>query len=158
MHLVSAWTEVAQSIAAIVTALVTAVGFAFLYSQVAQAKRTLNSMTHAAIYSQEQSINELFVAHPEYRDYFYGSRECPPDDPARSALLSITDMIADFFEHIVQQRAHLPAGIWPAWVGYMRAIYATSPLLRSQLSKNRDWYDGELLDLLGIERGESPAA
>jgi len=148
------WTDSTQAIAAVVTAIVTAIGFTLVYWQVVQTKRTLNSATHAAIYSQEQEINELFVANPECREYFYHGRECPPGQSDRLALLSITDMVADFFEHIVQQRNHLPKGIWPAWVAYMRSVYECSPLLREQLARNRTWYDSELLRLLGI--GDAP--
>jgi len=52
----------------------------------------------------------------------------------------------------------MPKGISPAWVCYMRSIYQTSPLLRSQLSQNRDCTHVELLDLLGIARRESDGA
>jgi len=146
------WTDTVQAVAAVGTCIIAAVGFIFVYGQLAQAKRTLNSIAHAAIYSQTQAINELFVAHPDYRDYFYGGRECANDESIRPALLSIADVIIDSFEHILQQRAHLPRGIWPAWVRYMRSIFRTSPLLREQLTLNQEWYDEQLLDLLGIAR------
>ena len=125
------WAEAIQALAAIITSAIAGVGLALLYDQVAQAKRTLNSMAHAALYAHTHSIIQLFVEYGQYREYFYGGRECSPDNAERPKLLSITDTLIDSFEHIVQQRTHLPVGIWPAWVRYMRSISQTSPLLRA---------------------------
>src|SRR5712691_11712342 len=97
-----------------ITLVVTVVGFGLVCFQIFQAKKSLNGSTYAAVYNQQHAINQLFVDNPEFRGYFYNNVECPPSDSNRSRLLPVTDMFADFFEHLWVQERNLPRHIWPA--------------------------------------------
>src|SRR5882762_6584645 len=77
------WTEKAQAYSSILTLIVTILGFSFLYSQIRQARQSLNGSTHAAVYGQQHAIHQYFMDHPEFRKYFYDNIDCLPDDANR---------------------------------------------------------------------------
>jgi hypothetical protein len=141
--------------AGVLTLVATVFGFAFVGWQIWQAKKSLNASTYAAIYNQSHAINQLLVDHPEFRDYYYSNIE-PRNDEDRLKLLPMTDMFADFFEHIWVQKPHLPGHIWPAWVRYMRYVHENSPILREHCRKNSSWYDADFIQL--ITEGEDRRA
>jgi len=140
------WTEEAQAYSSIATLIVTLLGFAFLYSQIKQARQSLNGSTHAAVYGQQHAIHQYFIDHSEFRKYFYDNVNC--DDQNRGTLLPVAEMFADFFEHLSQQQSNLPASIWPAWVRYMRNVYQNSPILREHFERNGLWYDTGFVDMI----------
>jgi len=142
------WTDKAQAYSSILTLIVTVIGFSFVFFQIHQAQRSLNGSTHAAIYSQQHAINQLFVDHPELRKHFYENVPCRPADPNHEILLPVSDMVADFFEHLMQQRKNLPETIWPAWERYMKYVYVNSPVLREHFVNNGSWYDDEFVAVM----------
>jgi hypothetical protein len=149
------WTDRVSAIAALASAVFTLVGFMFLSWQVVQAKRALHCVAQAALYSQENAITKLFLECPQYRKYFYDNVECDvPEGDERTRILTIASQMSGFMEHIFLQRPHLPDRIRPAWVKYMRAMCRSSPLLREQLSVNRDWYGEEFLEMVGVPSDE----
>jgi hypothetical protein len=127
--------------------IVTILGFALVSWQIWHAKKSLNASTYATIYNQSHAINQLLVDHPRFREYYYSNIE-PRNDQDRLQLLPMTDMFADFFEHIWLQKPHLPGHIWPAWVRYMRYVHKNSPIFREHCRKNASWYHGAFIQLL----------
>jgi hypothetical protein len=144
------WTDKIQAICSLLTFIVTVSGFIFVYIQINQAKHALRGSTHAAIYAQVQTIDQLFVEKPHLRKFFYGDYDFPKDatEKDKEAVLSVADMMEDFFEHVTQQKENLPANKWPAWVKYMRSVYSTSPVMRRHLKENADWYDPDYVGLI----------
>jgi hypothetical protein len=143
-----------QQYSGALTVIVTIVGFAFVCWQIWQAKRSLNASTYAAIYNQQHAINQLMIDHPKFREYFYAKIESPQNQEDRLKLLPMTEMFADFFEHLWLQRPHLPGHIWPAWVRYMRHVYQNSPVLQEHCRENASWYHPRFIQL--ITEGEDP--
>lgn len=142
------WTEKVQAYSAVFTFFITLFGFLFVYFQVRNAKRYLNGFTHATVYTQQHTINQLFLDHPDLRKYFYENVECSIANTDRPEVLPLAEMIADFFEHLAQQQANLPHGIWPAWVRYMRHVYENSPILREHFENNNSWYDENFIEFI----------
>jgi hypothetical protein len=144
------WTDKVQAIGSVLTFFVTLFGFIFVYIQINQAKHALNGSTHTAIYAQMQSINQLFIEKPNLRKFFYDGYDFPKEatEKDKESVLPVADMLADFFEHVTQQKDNLPENVWPAWGKYMRYVYDNSPVMRRHFEKNADWYDPEYINFI----------
>jgi len=142
------WTDVVQAMTAIGTLLITTIGFCFIYVQMEQTQHILNSSTHAAIYGQTQVLDQLMIEKPFLRKYIYENCEPPEDLERRRIVLSTTDMFADFFEHVAQQRTNMPENIRRPWLSYIRDVYKSSPAYRDQFKDRGIWYEEEYKKLV----------
>jgi hypothetical protein len=142
------WTDVVQAMTAIGTLLITMIGFGFIYVQLEQTQHLLNSSTHAAIYGQTQVLDQLMIEKPFLRKYIYENCEPPENLEQRRMVLSTTDMFADFFEHVAQQRTNMPDNIWRPWLTYIRDVYKSSPAYREQFKDRGIWYEEEYKKLV----------
>jgi len=69
------WTEVAQAIAAITTA-IASIGMLWVVNrQLRQANRSLKQSYHVSLYSANAEIDKVFIDKPELRPYFYDNKE-----------------------------------------------------------------------------------
>ena len=61
--------------------------------------------------------------------------------------MSATEIVADFFEHVVLQKPNLPADVWDKWAIQIVNTYSNSPTLQQYYASNKVAYCEDLLTL-----------
>jgi GNAT superfamily N-acetyltransferase len=120
--------------------LVTASGFVFVYRQLRSQRSALETQTSWQIYETGIGILQLFVERPEMRPYFYDGRAVPAEEPARSQVLAMTELVADHLESIVMVRGAIGEETYSVWVPYIQEMQRKSPALRSFLAPSNQGY------------------
>lgn len=116
------------------------------------------AVTHNAftrVYAMGQESTRLFVEHPHLREYFYADhRNSISDDALRAKwerlkkedprdaarVLTIAELLADFFEQAYTQRHLVPKHDWHGWWNYFMDAWDKSPILRDHFNSRSDWY------------------
>lgn len=148
----------------VIEMLIIAIGVTFTLvvgaSQLASVNDGLASSTAAAVYQQQQEIDDIFVEYPELVPYFDDEEPVSPlpvvgPDRAPAEVKALEDAkqkearieaiafrLLDHFEHI---RYHLDEGLFEtshdAWEEYIRASFKNSPVLCRVLTTNLKEYD-----------------
>lgn len=111
----------------------------------------IRSSTAAAIYAEQQDINQLFVETPDLQKYFWYKEVAPEGDTEPSKPAAVASRILDHFEHLILQ---LESGDFDeersGWEAYMKRSFEKSPVLCQTLSDDIDEYGrepGSIFDL-----------
>lgn len=153
--LVADWTNVCQAVCAIGSLGVAVIGFAALFYQLVQLRRSVQSDTHGKLYTEDYSVVQLFLSECALRPFFYSNKPISEDDPNYSKAAIVAELLCSHFEHIILQEPNLPEHIRPRWDAYVRAMYAQSPIIRDHLRDNKDWYSEQLHELVKSPDGEA---
>lgn len=143
----SNWTEIAQGIGSLASAVISLVGFVFVWRQIKQTNSNLRQSNHTAIYSINTEIHKFFAENSELRPYFHDEKPLLPDDENRNKIFSISELLADFFEYILVEKDSLAPEIREPWKIYMNKIYSKSSAFRQFIHTNKDQYSDALLTL-----------
>lgn len=119
---------------------VTLVGFVLVRNQLRAERRALETQTNWQMYETSISILTVFVEKPELRQYFYDNRPAPTEEPLRSRVLAVAELVADHLESIVLSQDVVEARTNVVWVRYMQGLYRRSPVLRSFLAPENEGY------------------
>jgi hypothetical protein len=141
------WTDVVQAIAAIGSVLIAVVGFGILIFQIKQLERAIRGDTQSGLYTQTLEIMKFIADNPEIRPYFYEGKELRPEDTSYNLILTATEIVADFFEHVVLQKANLPDEVWQKWCFQIQKTYSNSPVLQEYYATNRLAYSVDVVSL-----------
>lgn len=147
------------------------------YFQLKSVNDGLSSSTAAAVYQQQQEIDDIFVEHPEMNPYFSDEVPVPPPpvlspiatEPEReiyeeavqkkAKIEAVAFRILDHFEHI---RYQVENGLfeisYASWDEYIRTSFSSSPVLCEMLLKNNEEYDGTRDGSLWEEFAATPCA
>jgi hypothetical protein len=138
--------EAVSAIAAACTAVTAVGGIFFVWHQIRQVSVSLRSSTNERLMSESLEILRFLAEHPGNYDYFYNGKK-PPED-ADESLKYATEMLANYMEHVVQQRDTLPKDTRESWDGFVKDTYARSPVVRTHLASFKEWYDPRLHKLV----------
>jgi hypothetical protein len=129
---------------------VAALGFLLIRNQLKGDREALETQTSWEIYNIGGSILQTFISHPECRPYFYDGVAAPTEEPLRSQVLAISELICDHMENIILHRRALDEETYQVWVVYMQGLYNRSPTMRAFLEPSSEGYrySRQLLDLL----------
>ncbi len=141
----NSWTDVGSAIGQIASAIISLVGFIFVYRQIKQTNDNLKQSNHTAIYSINTELYKFFAENSKLRPYFHDG--ATPTDEDINKVLSVSELLADFFEFILVEKNSLAPEIRQPWLNYMKKIYAQSPGFRQFIHINKDQYCDELLNL-----------
>jgi hypothetical protein len=130
--------------------IVTLVGFLLLRHQIKQVDLAARGETHGYLYTHQHSITRFFIDNPMLRPLFYDNEEVSAQ-LGYASIRAVTEMVADFCEHIYLQLPNLPADVGKGWVAYLRRLYASSPSLRLHLRENGAWYSDDFIILLSAK-------
>ncbi|HEV2621849.1 MAG TPA: hypothetical protein VGU65_07160 [Frateuria sp.] len=130
--------------------LVAALGFLLIRNQLKGDREALETQTSWEIYNVGGSILQIFIANPECRPYFYDGAPAPTEEPLRSKVLAVNELICDHMENIILHRRALDAETYQVWLLYMQGLYNRSPTMRAFLEPSSEGYrySTQLLDLL----------
>jgi hypothetical protein len=139
--------QLLEAIAAVVTAVISLIGFPLIFSQLRSMKAAIQSDTLQSLYGRMDSIHTVFLSKPGLRPYFYANKS-PGDLPpgiTRDELEAAAEMLADFFQHIWLQQHLMPEAVAEGCITYMQQIHESSPVLQQFLRDNEKWYDGRFV-------------
>jgi hypothetical protein len=143
------WTDVLQGIGAIGSVLIAVIGFGILIYQIKQLERAIRGDTQSGLYTQSFEILRFLADNPEIRPYLYEGKVLKMDDASYNLVMSATEIVADFFEHVVLQKPNLPANVWEKWAIQIVNTYSNSPTLQQHYASNKAAYCEDLLTLCG---------
>lgn len=129
---------------------ISALGFLLIRNQLKGDREALETQTSWEIYNVGGSILQTFINHPECRPYFYDGLPLPEQEPLRSKVLAVNELICDHMENIILHREAIDAETYQVWVLYMQGLYNRSPTMRWFLEPGCEGYrySRQLLDLL----------
>lgn len=141
------WTDVVQAIAALGALFIAAIGFVVLIFQIKQLERAIRGDTQSGLYAQTLEIMKFIADNPELRPYFYDGKELQAGDESYNLVLTATEIVADFFEHVVLQKANLPDEVWQKWCFQIQKTYSNSPVLQEYYTTNKLAYSVDVVSL-----------
>ncbi|SDI69653.1 hypothetical protein SAMN04488693_1195 [Arthrobacter subterraneus] len=126
-------------------------------TQLSSLNSGLDSSAAAAVYSQQQEIDEIFVERPEYLTYFEEGTPPPSSGDEASRVRAISYRLLDHFEHV---RYQIDAGLFEetetTWNEYFGSSFEDSPALCAALVEAIKEYDGTGGDTLWAEHAKEP--
>lgn len=147
---VQATAAVVYVILTLAYVIVTLVGFLLLRRQIKQVDLSTRGETHGYLYNHQHSMTRFFIDNPNLRPFFYDNKGVGSADSEFTTLRAITEMVADFSEHIYLQLPNLPSDIREGWESYVKHLYKNSPALRLHF-ENREtaaWYSQDFKTML----------
>ena len=138
-------TNQVQATTGVLSVIVTLVGFFLLWRQIKQVDLSSRRQTHSYLYTHQDSITRFFIEHPDLRPFFYENVELSNNEADSVIIKPVTEMVADFSEHIYLQLPNLPKDVSGGWEFYMKNLYNRSPILRTHFDVNGDWYSDEFV-------------
>lgn len=122
--------------------------------------RAAQAQHHAAMSQTFQttvnSFNDLtkyFIAHPEYKPYFYAGKKAPDEELEFERVNALAELFIDAFDSLVVHQGYtLKEYEWETWDRYAKYIYRRSPIIRRYLADHADWYPEALFLLLGVSK------
>jgi hypothetical protein len=82
------------------------------------------------------AVDQVFIAEPELRPYFYSGKEIGQEDPRYDKVIAVADLMLDFFDFIVLHPKDITGTFDPeSWIPYIKATLASSPVLRRHLAE-----------------------
>lgn len=130
-------------------AAITLITLYVIWKQLGDLKSSIRSSTTQNIYVHMIAIDRFFIDHPKVKPYFYAGKSIDAIDAEELAkLLSIAEMMVDYFDSVYQQRDCVTQATFDGKGEYMRELYANSPILRAYLEGKDDWYDKQFVRYL----------
>lgn len=139
------WTDVAQAIGSVGGVLVAIVGFVFVIRQLRQVENAMKKDAVEALYARAFDIQSIILNDPALREYFYDNKTQPADSVMRAKLETVSEIVFDFYELIVDEKEFMSPGLYTSWEHYLKDLYSRSPTLRSHLDVNSKWYSDAVL-------------
>jgi hypothetical protein len=143
------WFTLLQAIGSLLAVAVAVGGFIFVHRQLQQVRAAISRDALESLYARNHDIHRVIVDHPNLRPYFYDKKCIASTDEHYGIIMTICEMVVDFYEGVSLQREHMPQDLVESWQRYCRDLCVRSPALQEYLRENRQWYSEELLrDLL----------
>jgi len=95
-------------------------------------------------------IDKIFLAHPEWKPYFYAKQSASPDQSDYAKIETLAEMLLDFMDLALDMKGTSQcwppevSGYWDGWAVYFQSIYDSSPILRELWATHSAWYGKEL--------------
>jgi hypothetical protein len=106
---------------------------------------------YQAVYEKMIDIDKFFIANPSLKLYFYcNSEKLPEDEIEKQRILSVAEMLVDFFDCIFYQREVMHPETFKAKAFYFGDLYNNSPAIRHYLNQDNlnMWYSKDFHDFI----------
>lgn len=136
---ISSLGQWAGAIVAIFGLLITLGGFFFVWLQIRDQKRSLETQTSWTMYETSLVVLNTFVANPELRPFFYGNSPLPESGDKREKVLAAAEIISDHLENIVSsgESGAIDEETYYVWVKYIWLLGERSSVLKEFLVGNQ---------------------
>jgi hypothetical protein len=139
------WTDVLQGVGSIASALISIIGFIFIYFQIKQAKMAMIEQNNSALYNLGYNLHSVLLNNSHLRVYIDGEKLIDPSDKEYSKLIIIIEMIADYYEYIICEKNNIDTKITEGWVEYLRHNIKKRKLLREYILEHEKYYSKEFI-------------
>ena len=133
-----------NNILPVIGILVTAIGIPILYLQLRDLKASLQSSTHASIYTQAEAIRGYLIQYPELRKYFFDNTNISPSNTDYSRVLSIAEVYLNYLEQIAVLENSLGKENKASLIQFTGIAIEKSPILQQHLKNNAALYSSTL--------------
>jgi hypothetical protein len=147
-----------MAITSVATLLVTSIGLAAVYVQIAKIRNSIWGDTHGRLCDQSLEILRFLAEEPNAYDYFYSRKvlEDNGDTELRIFTLYAAEAIANFLEHITLQQVNLPAEQWRTWQRFVISTYERSLVVQEFIEDHHEWYSDRLHSLVNTKNFYPP--
>jgi hypothetical protein len=143
--MITNWTEAAQGICAILSVIVTIIGFLLIIRQIRQTQKTIEQSNHTSIYAISAEFNKYLADNSELRPFLYEGKAFEMSQNLSDKILIVCEMLTDMFEFIVIEHRSINPSIYGTWRAYIELIYSKSPAFRYYIELYKPTYSKELL-------------
>lgn len=140
------WTDVLQGIGSIASAIISLLGFIFIYMQIKQAKHAVVKQNNASVYNLGVNLNTVIFENSELMPFVDGETEMLSTDPNYPKLTTLVEMMADYYEYIICERNSIDTKITEGWVTYLRDNIRNRKMLREYILARKKYYSKEFID------------
>jgi hypothetical protein len=142
------WTDILQALAAAGSLVATVGGILLLSSQLRQVERTIRGDTNASLCAPSIDILNAIAECPESYACFYDDAPLPTDHKVRVKVLCVCEMIANYLDHVCQQKDNLPRDAWLRWEAFVYDTVTGCRVVQDHLCRFEKWYSPELLKIV----------
>lgn len=138
--------ELVQVVASIVSPIVVIVTIPLLVRQTASIAEGARSATFVHYRDQASRLNDLFLANPDLRPYFYEDLAVnPEDDNLRQRVEAMAEAILDVLEAIMLHQRYFKR-VWArnTFEEYARLLFRPGSILTQYLSAHPTWWPEEV--------------
>jgi hypothetical protein len=121
--------------------------------------RNLELTAFQSAASNLMEVGKLFVDRPQFRKYFYEGVPVPPNSPDYEEAKALAIVLMDFTSDMAVYAEHY-SHLYPreTWLGYVRDMFQSSPIMREVLSQLRrdgkKWYTDEFYETMVRASGD----
>jgi hypothetical protein len=120
--------------------------------EVARQTRILADTNRALLAHQaESTINQvtcIYLQYPELRPYFIDGAAEPSDEPIRTRVSVLAELIVDQMSLVIQSEVLFSEEYRKAWRAYFRDMATSSPAIREYWRERRNWYEPAMQAIL----------
>jgi hypothetical protein len=98
--------------------------------------------------SEMMQITCTFLQYPELHPYFVDGAAVPQDEPIRTRIHVLAEMIVDHMSLVVQNEVLFSEEYSNAWHTYFRDMATSSPAIREYWRERRSWYDPVMKNIM----------
>ncbi|MBK8503745.1 MAG: hypothetical protein IPL46_16950 [Saprospiraceae bacterium] len=125
-----------QNLLSIVSLLITAIGIPILYLQLRDLKASIRNSTHAAIYSQAETLRGYLIQYPHLRKYFFDNEQISPGDKNYSRVVSIAEIYLNYLEQIAVLKDSFGKENLESLRRFTKSALEKSPILKQHLKSD----------------------
>lgn len=105
--------------------------------------------TYQSIQQNLSTIGMCLIEYPELRKYINENVPLPePDNKEYDRAHGMIEMLLDFYEHVLEQKAGMPRRRWDSWKCNMKFVYETCPGMQDHMRRYDDRYSPDLVTIL----------
>jgi hypothetical protein len=127
------------------TALVALGGIFFVRRQLQQFEPTIWGDTHERLTTESFEILKVLASKPESYPYFYEGKKLETGSQQRVFILCAAEMLANYLEHVINQRPNMSAADWKVWNRFLTDTLKMGPVVCDLLRERKGWYSEELV-------------
>ena len=142
MSTLPSWIQATTGLLTLVTAVL---GLCFVKRQLEAVDRTIQSNTNAQLASQSYGLLEFVAKHPEVYECIYKGKVPDPDNVC---VQLAAKMLSNYFENLTLQKDNVSEETWRPWRQFIVDTYQSSPAVQWQLTKHKNWYSPQLIDIV----------
>ena len=125
------------------------VGILILVGSVVVLRRQLRNQTYQSVQQNLSTIDMCLIEYPELRKYINENEPLPePGNKEYDRVHGMIEMIVDFYEHVLEQKASMSPRRWNSWKYNMKVVYGTCPGMQDHIRQYKRRYSPALVAIL----------
>ena len=120
-----------------------------LIASVVVLMRQLRIQTYQSVQQNLSTIGMCLIEYPELRKYINENVPLPePEHEDYDRAHGMIEMLLDFYEHVLEQKASMSTRRWNSWKFNMKFVYRTCPGMQEHIRQYENRYSPALVAIL----------